>query len=265
MAKKGRKRGASGAGSSTDDNQSAQTPWSSAPAPRQNAKPTTAAVNVGQAVENEPDDSWQLNDALGYAPWANDPQPGFGAASATAGPMSPEARARMQASLTRFRDADPIDSYENPWGGTGEDDLKRPMTRREAIVARAAAKRRASIQGEREAMYTSQGAPDDSTEPDSDPVEQPAETKKRRKSKSRTNAKQYKIPVENLPVGVINVIGDGVVAVVDGTISAGNTVGTAMKPVVRLVPPTAATGLVCVAGAGVLLGYASAINIPWKI
>lgn len=252
---------------------SSATPWLNAPTepdrtPAQMPQAETVHMGPAAAPSSTPD---RWSDMFDYAPWGGGstaPVP-MGAA-----PMSPEARARLQASLNRVRGTDTIDSYDNPWGDQPPE--SGPMSRRDAIRARAAAKRQAEIAEARDDM-TGQFEPVDeqvetiapqnaqSAAPNTDkPSGKPKGGAKRRKKAPATGGAKN-ISVESLPIGVINVIGDGVVAVVDGSISTGSTIATAMKPVVKMVPPVTVAGLVCVAGAGVFYSYAHALPVPWKI
>ncbi|OEJ69723.1 hypothetical protein [Magnetovibrio blakemorei] len=264
----------------------ATTPQSAAKADEPQSSKVTETVHMGPAMATAAamgaTSAARWSDSFDFAPWAGGPT--MDAAPRAAPPMSPQSRARLQATLTRFRDADPIDSYENPWGES--DGAGKPMSRRDAIRARAAAKRLAQLVGERDAVtghfvdedHYAEAETSDTQIADDNVVHDnvghaaeaaPARSKKEAPQTARRPS--YKIggsrdiTIESLPYGVINVIGDGIVAVVDGTIAAGTSVSTAIKPVTRLVPPAAAAGLVCIAGVGVFYGYSQALSLAWKV
>jgi hypothetical protein len=184
---------------------------------------------------------------------------------------------------------DQIESYQNPWDAAASAGNAEPMSRRDAIRHRASAKRRAAIRAEQELEQTAwQNREEAEAEAAAAAAEVDAEVetadepspKKAKKSgknekpgKSGKNGKPGKsevwalspqnIPIENLPNGVINVLGDGLASVVDTGISAGNSITSAVKVGARAVPVVAATGMVGVAGVGMIYGYAT--NLPFVV
>lgn len=257
----------------------ADTPWLSTPEP---SKPpiddtrrttTTSAAPVTSSGPAAVASPW--TDTFEYAPWvggsvsSGPTQTSVAAAAAT--------RARIHAQQIRANLEQPV-SYQNPWEDSAASPTG-PLSRRDAIRARAAAKKRASIQAEADTLAASF----DEDEFDEDEIaagaDHPAAAPRKKKTKKKKAAKAGKpapssavwalgpqeIPVENLPMGVVNIIGDGVGAVFETGKSAGRSLSSAVKTTMETAPAVASAGMVGVAGAGLVFGYANGITMAWKI
>ena len=181
----------------------------------------------------------------------------------------------MQANQAYSSD-DRISNYNNPWGGSAAGADGQPLTRREAIRVRAAAKRRAGLNdgqqaetvwgAEKEVLeaVTKQSS-EAAEETPSAPASEPAPAMGYKKRSEVWALKSQDISVESLPNGVINVLGDGLGVVIDTGISAGNSITSVLKAGVRAAPAFTATGLVAIAGASVIYGNVTSFPLAWKI
>jgi hypothetical protein len=175
----------------------------------------------------------------------------------------------MQASQA-YSSVDQISNYQNPWGDSSASASGRPLTRREAIRARAAARKKADIHtGQEQAgsAWAGKEKPEKpaTTKSESTEVQHPAPQQGHSNSSQVWALKSQDISVESLPNGVINILGDGLGVVINSGVSVGKSVSKVVKAGARVVPGVAATALVGVAGVSVVYGNVSSFPLTWKI
>lgn len=253
-----------------------ETPWVSTPdapkAPVDDAKKATRTTSTPITSSQQGQTSSPWTDTFEYSPWVSGSstagRPTHAAATATA------TRARIQAQQIRAS-ADQLSGYENPWNDAGPGADTGPLSRRDAIRARAAAKRRANIQAKAGDLDYGTIEEDDYEDLEDEAVEESSRPQREARKQTKPKGAEasstvwalgpQEIPVENLPMGVVNIIGDSVGAVVETGKSAGSSLNSALKTTLKTTPAIASVGMVGVAGTGLLLGYASSITMAWKI